>query len=150
MTIWKTASLPPLESATPLPHARIRAHSLLRELPQQVRQMIDRRRHQPDDRLERRLARHRRVAPARHKHLGAAECLSQGLCIGGVQAAIQRNQIVLLLLPHVFREVRHQGFDGGEEFRRARAEVLELLELFFDLWRVSGCVKRHECRHVCR
>jgi hypothetical protein len=95
--------------------------------------MVNRRGHQPHYRLKRRLARRRRMASARHKGLGAAKALSHACGIIRAQCAVQSGQIVLLLLFDVFREVGHEGLDGGEELWRAGLEILEFLELLFDL-----------------
>lgn len=64
---------------------------IIRELPQHIRQLINRRRHQPHDRLKRRLVRRARVASGRDELLGPLEGRGHALRVLGGEGAVERG-----------------------------------------------------------
>ena len=74
--------LTPLQ--THLLRTRIRTNRLIGKLPKQIRQMIYRRRHQPNHRLKRRLVRRTGMAPTRDKRFCSAEGFRHSLTVGGL------------------------------------------------------------------
>lgn len=115
------------------PLRRQLALRLGRELPKQIRQMINRRRHQPSDRLKGRLVRCIRVTTRRNEFLCSSERSSKLLRISLAQDTLQFHEIFFFFLLDVLRQIGPERLQGWREFAVGWFEALEFIEEFFDL-----------------
>lgn len=80
---------------------------LSRPPPKQIRNLINRRRHQPNSRLIRRLIRRTRVRARRDEDLSPLKPLGQRLTLGLRQRVLQLRQVGEFFLLDVLEEVFH-------------------------------------------
>ena len=106
---------------------------VLRKPPKEIPQPINRRRHQPGHRLKRRPVRCVRMRAARHKHLGTTKGLGKSLTVSGSHGFFKAREVTGFFFFDVVGEVFHERFNGGHEVGIGGVEVLEFVELVFDL-----------------
>lgn len=72
---------------------------------------------------------------SRHKHLGPLETLGQLPRLVSRDGLFQLRQVFLFFLPDVLLQVGIETLQRGDEFWVVRGELLEYVELLFDLER---------------
>ena len=101
--------------------------------------MVDRREQQTHGRLERWVLACTRVTARWHKHLSADETPGQVLgdiLVGqGGDGVLQGGEVLRLFILDVVLERAHEFFQFGHELGVGWRHVLELFEVFLDLWR---------------
>lgn len=86
---------------------RIRHRRRIRPLPKHIRQMINRRRHEPYRRFIGRLTRRTWMAPRRHKHLRSSERLAHTAAVFIGQRGFELGQVGSFFFVDVLGEVFH-------------------------------------------